>query len=619
MENISILEKGIYEFRLEKFNTTDRCISCHTAMEDSRMKMAEEPFATHPGDYLQNHPISEYGCTICHGGQGRAVNVEDAHGLNPDAHWPKPLLSQPYIQASCGKCHLAVFGQTKEFGGTETFRYGQRIFAREGCLGCHKARGVGGIIGPDLTEQGEKSRYEYDFQNISGEKSVSNWLKEHFRDPEMVSPGSKMLSIDLPDNDLEALATFVMGLSKPDIPLDYFSIDMLEELKGIREPLRGNQIFSYTCSSCHGKSGEGKDYKDYKTGVPAIMNPDFLRVASLDFVNFNILKGRSSKQMASWATVISGFTESELNATAKYVDSAVIQLWDINSILNRGGDPSEGGKIYSSNCGTCHGTDGKGGLAVALNQEDFLSRASDLFILTTLAEGRSNTAMPAWNNLEENEVSDLLAYLRSWFPGSVYPQKMVLPDGNSEEGEIQYHYNCSRCHGVQGEGNTGPSIINPDFMEAASDYFLYSTVAEGRVHTAMFGWSEDLNRKERLEVSDISNIIKFMREKASLPAEYIYAGTNPGNDRQGEVLFRNHCSECHGENGEGEIAPGLNNQEFLSAASNGYMLATITIGRKGTRMPSWGYENEAHSILSARDRQDIVAYIRSWQRIHIGF
>ena len=108
------------------------------------------------------------------------------------------------------------------------FLKGKLIFAAEGCLGCHQARGVGGILGPDLTEQGEKTKHEYSFQNIKGEQSISNWLKEHFRDPEMVSPGSQMLRIDLDEGEMEALATFVMGLAKPDIPFEYFSMATLK-------------------------------------------------------------------------------------------------------------------------------------------------------------------------------------------------------------------------------------------------------------------------------------------------------------------------------------------------------------------------------------------------------
>ena len=68
-----------------------------------------------------------------------------------------------------------------------------------------------------------------------------------------------------------------------------------------------------------------------------------------------------------------------------------------------------------------------------------------------------------------------------------------------------------------------------------------------------------------------------------------------------------------------EKAPALNNQELLNAASNGYLMATITIGRNGTVMPEWGKETEDHSMLSSDDRKDIVAYIRDWQRIRIQY
>lgn len=619
LDNVLLAEIGIYEVRLPQLNAVDRCISCHNGLENPLMENVPQPHSSHPGNYLHHHPVSDYGCTVCHAGQGRAMDKKNAHGLDRDTHWPRPLLEDDWIQASCGKCHLAVFNPVDYFDETGTFIHGQEIFSREGCLGCHKARGVGGILGPDLTEQGEKTRHEYDFQNITGEKSVSNWLKQHFKDPEMVSPGSQMLRIDLPDSELEALATFVLGLAKPDIPLDYFSIEMLGELKGIREFLEGEKIFPYTCSSCHGKNGEGKDYENYETGVPSVMNADFLRVASLEFIYFTLLKGRSNKQMASWEPSISGFTRDEINDLSQFLDAKDLIKWEVEDIIRNRGNLGKGEEIFLNNCSTCHGTEGQGGLAVAINQKDFLEKASDLFILKTLAKGRVNTAMPSWSNLESDDITNLMTFLRSWYPGSVYPTQFNLPNGDYKEGEIQYHYNCSRCHGVNGEANTGPSVINKDFLNAASDYFIYKTIAEGRAHTSMFGWSEDLNKLERLDISDISNIISFMKGKASMLPDYIYTGSNPGNPVSGEELFEKHCSECHGTHGEGIIAPALNNQEFLSAASNGYLLATITIGRKGTKMPSWGYESEEYPLLGAKEREDITAFIRSWQRIHIGF
>ena len=110
-----------------------------------------------------------------------------------------------------------------------------------------------------------------------------------------------------------------------------------------------------------------------------------------------------------------------------------------------------------------------------------------------------------------------------------------------------------------------------------------------------------------------------MRRTAAAIPEYIYAGANPGDKSAGEELFKQHCAECHGMHGQGEKAPALNNQELLSAATNGYLMATITVGREGTAMPSWTTEEGDYPVLSGKERQDIVAWIRHWQRIRISF
>ncbi|MEX2370574.1 MAG: c-type cytochrome, partial [Bacteroidales bacterium] len=319
IEILSYNRKGIHQYESDDLKRIDRCITCHMGIDNPRMTDAPQPFTTHPGDFFTNHPPDKYGCTICHGGQGRALNVREAHGIDLDTHWGQPLLSQTYIQSSCGKCHLTIFNEDRTFEGNEIFSEGRRIFEHEGCLGCHKARGVGGIIGPDLTEQGEKTRHEYSFQNIETEQSISNWLKVHFKDPEMVSPGSKMLNIDLPEEELDALTTFVLGLAKPDIAFEYFSLEALNEFKGNRNSLDGKRAFSMACSGCHGKDGAGKSYMDYKTGVPAILGEDFQRVASPEFIEFTLLNGRSQREMASWMPAVSGFRNEELLALKAYI------------------------------------------------------------------------------------------------------------------------------------------------------------------------------------------------------------------------------------------------------------------------------------------------------------
>ena len=71
----------------------------------------------------------------------------------------------------------------------------------------------------------------------------------------MVSPGSQMLKINLEEGELEALATFVMGLSKPDIPFDYFSMATLNEFKGIREEMPGAYWICFSLFGMPWKAG----------------------------------------------------------------------------------------------------------------------------------------------------------------------------------------------------------------------------------------------------------------------------------------------------------------------------------------------------------------------------
>lgn len=621
-------ERGIFQVDLPGFNRSDRCISCHHGLEDPAMQQMPQPHASHPGDFLEDHPVQQYGCTICHGGQPGALSREEAFGRLPETHWSYPLLEQPYIQASCGNCHLAIFSdQTIDdsehdasglMGGMEVFLKGKTIFSAEGCLGCHQARGVGGILGPDLTEQGEKTRHEYSFQNIKGEQTISNWLKEHFRDPEMVSPGSQMLRIDLDEGEMEALAIFVMGLAKPDISFEYFSMATLNEFKGNREPLSGEAGFSYLCSACHGKNGEGKGYNEFKTGIPAIGNPDFLRVASPEYIRFTIEKGRSLRQMGSWSERISGLHPPELDGITQHLKRKRESAGHRDLYIQQG-NSSRGEELYDRYCKACHGSEGRGEVAVALNQDGLLSRADDQYIMTTMLNGRANTGMPVWSLLEDEQLVDIVAYVSAWREGPVSAGAIELPEADLEQGALQYHFLCSRCHGEFGEGETGPAIINRGFLKAANNRLLYETIALGRANTAMFGWSADVYNQEKLERHDISNIIGHMRKSALEELTYIYQGSNPGRRAEGALLFEKHCVECHGRSGEGLKAPALHNQEFLSAASNGYLLATITVGRSGTAMPSWGYGDMEHPLLAGKDRLDLVAYIRSFQRVHLKY
>ncbi len=611
------MKTGVKQIILDDLKRIDRCQTCHLGVDDVRMAEQELPYRTHSSEHLLHHPLAEFGCTVCHDGQGLAVDKKSAHARSNRVHWPNPLLALDYIQSACGQCHLAIFDDSNILSGTEIFQSGLRIFRQAGCLGCHKARGVGGAVAPDLTEQGKKTRHEYDFANIVGEQTVTNWLYQHFKDPEMVSPGSQMLAIDLRDEDLQALITFTLGMKKPDIPLDYFSVETLKEFKGQRSTLSGTLAYPLICSACHGKSGQGKSYKVYKTGIPAIGLDDFLSVASQEFIVFSIYHGRAGRQMATWMPRFSGLTHEEILLLSAYIKTRRKIHSDFEEVSSLSGIPERGAVLYENNCTMCHGPDGKGLPVITVSNPDLLAAASDEYLYKTIVNGRGNTAMPGWSQFSSREIADVVAFLRSWPKSSRRRGDFKTESGDVSRGEQKYHYICSRCHGLYGQGDTGPSIINSDFLDAASDHFLSVMIAKGRVGTPMIGWTTAVTEQEKLSPQDIADVIIFLRYAALNPPDVIYPGPSFGSAVEGERLYQKLCVECHGKEGEGAQAPALNNQELLNAATNGYLFATISRGRMGTEMPSWGRGSQKYRVLNSQERHDLVTYLRRWQKVVI--
>ncbi len=68
--------------------------------------------------------------------------------------------------------------------------------------------------------------------------------------------------------------------------------------------------------------------------------------------------------------------------------------------------------LLSQDCGSCHGITLKGGLGAALLPEN-LRYKSDQFLIKTILNGRSGTAMPPWKQfLTEDDADWLVKCLR---------------------------------------------------------------------------------------------------------------------------------------------------------------------------------------------------------------
>ena len=603
----------VRQISIPSIRRTDRCVSCHVGIEDARMQGLPLPYRVHSGGLLAAHPPERFGCTVCHGGIGQSLDRKESCGADQRDQLHVPFLSLSTIESSCGRCHLAIFDTSAT--GMPTLLRGKMVFRREGCLGCHRVRGKGGSVGPDLTNEGSKTLRAFDFSRVSGPQTIANWMRRHFMDPGGVSPGSSMPAFALPNEDLDALIIAVRGFFSSTFPPEYLTLPLVKELKGVSAPVGGREGFALFCVACHGQEGKGREYTIPQFGVPSLVNEDFQGVASDEYMLFTIAEGRGGRMMASWSSRVSHLQDKELREIAGALRRWRSPFRSVNAISRAGSSRSEGEELYSRLCATCHGTNGAGDLAKGISNADFLVMADDRFLLETIAKGRSNTAMPSWSRLKDRELGSLLIFLRSLQKKPVRPESVLSVQGDSARGDSLFYTLCSRCHGRYGEGDLGPAILNRDFLAAATDGFLFGTIARGREHTPMFGWISQARAGKKLVAADITDVIAFMRSPPR--PDFLPAGAGTGNPANGEKLFRELCGGCHGESGEGKQAPALHNQEFLGAATNGYLLATITLGRRGTPMPSWGTGSQKHRRLTAIERKELVAFIRSWQTVVI--
>jgi len=129
----------------------DRCQSCHIATDPRYVppqitltkadlgmaKSKDAPFTSHPDiDLLKWHPLEKFGCSPCHGGNGRAIDsVRRGHGRYE--HWLWPLYYPENYEAGCQQCHAGDMVTEH----APVLNQGKQLYRAKGCIGCHRFNG----------------------------------------------------------------------------------------------------------------------------------------------------------------------------------------------------------------------------------------------------------------------------------------------------------------------------------------------------------------------------------------------------------------------------------------------------------------------------------------------
>lgn len=187
--------------------------------------------------------------------------------------------------------------------------------------------------------------------------------------------------------------------------------------------------------------------------------------------------------------------------------------------------------LYNQNCRGCHGADGKGGAAIALNNPVYLVVADETVIHRAINDGIAGTSMPAFGHsagglLTDRQVDALSKEMRErWakadaLRGVSVPSYRASGPGDPARGARVYETYCASCHGPEGRGGNASSIVDPAFLALLSDQVLRTIVIVGRPELGAPDWRNNLPGKPMSdqEITDVVAWLASRRTNASVSA-----------------------------------------------------------------------------------------------------
>jgi mono/diheme cytochrome c family protein len=177
----------------------------------------------------------------------------------------------------------------------------------------------------------------------------------------------------------------------------------------------------------------------------------------------------------------------------------------------------EFGTLYAENCAACHGSEGRGGAAIALADPLYLSIADDAVIRKVTANGVRGTSMPpfaqsAGGTLTDKQVGVITTQIRSRWgqAGADPPSYMPTSAGDATRGGIVYKTFCDSCHGPEGQGGPkGSSVTNGSFLALVSDQYLRTIVIVGRPELGAPDWRGNVPGKPMSE-REITDVVTWL-------------------------------------------------------------------------------------------------------------
>lgn len=334
-----------------------------------------------------------------------------------------------------------------------------------------------------------------------------------------------------------------------------------EAADNIAAVTHGQELYAKNCASCHGEEGLG--------GIGLALNSRELLETTVDEVFFNLIRtGIPGTLMPAWSQSFGGpFTDEQISQIV-----AFIRAWEATAPViepvEQAPDPVRGAAIYEQTCFVCHGEDGLGGSAPALNDPERLQKLDDAWYRSVISHGRPARGMPTWGTvLSPSQINDVVELIAAW------------REGKKVEAEIPLATLVINALFAMREFDRPDSIF---YLEAA------------------------LALVDGSQAEEIREIISLVDDNQLFTAESRLIALLPPEE-MGRAAFGSNCAPCHGDDGIGGMGPNLHSNTFVQASNDDDLLDLILMGRRGTAMD--GFEG----ILGVEEVTNIILLLREWE------
>jgi mono/diheme cytochrome c family protein len=543
-QRVKSAEPGIRQIWVRKLDRVDRCVTCHLGLKEPALKNAPQPYRTHPQIY---HDIEEFGCTVCHEGQGAATEYKESTGKVK--YWDRPILPRAYMEASCAKCHKeAAVPQAP------TLNLGRTLIRGSNCAGCHKIEGYDKQWVPSLDGIGSKVNRA--------------WLVDWLKNPVKYFAKTKMPDFLLSDDEANTLADFLMSFTRYALPVDSLPsrLTSATEVQKARLAELGSTRFREArCISCHAINGKG-GYVATELGKVAS------KVSSSWLYNYirNPKRFQPGVAMPRYR-----FSDEELLGVVAYMEGEFIDF-DMEIPPAHSIDPGfyeKGLALFRKyNCGGCHSLGGVNRIeemapeltsmgSKKLYEIDFgksdIDQTLPSYLKTKLLDPRlfsESMKMPKFGFSEKDAEAIAVALLGNTdekIPDEfiVRPAPVGIFSPQGEFGQLVNDLSCLGCHVMNGRGRL-----------VATDLSLESSQAQRKWIEAYFKVPYSLRpvlteRMPNLFMSDreIKAVVDYMETNFIADSLNRQVTADPVTVATGRGLFfdRYGCQSCHQVNGKG--------------------------------------------------------------------